>query len=215
MTSRPGSQPAGLLNLLRGAGLLVLLASSPALAQRAGPILPGGNAKAPVSIDATKLEYFDKEQKLVYSGNVLAKQGDSSLRATTLVIFLNGAPGQAPDAGAAGNNNNQIKRMEATGPVTIVSKDQVGTGDHGVFDRLENKVYLIGNVTLSQGGNVMKGLKDSRLIYDLTTSHAEIAGGVSSLFTPGSGSDDPLQKRTPDPRPADTRPPPGRPMKLQ
>ena len=196
------------------AGLLVALVGSPALAQRTGSILPGGNAKAPVSIDATKLEYFDKEQKLVYSGNVIAKQGDSSLRAAALVIFLNGAPGQA-SAPAAGGNNNQIKRMEAAGPVTIVSKDQVGTGDRGIYDRIENKVYLIGNVTLSQGGNVMKGLKDSQLIYDLNTNHAEIAGGVSSLFTPGSGGDEPAQKRAPEPRPVDSRPPPGRPMKLQ
>ena len=185
-------------------GLLAALAAAPALAQRAGPILPGGNAKAPVSIDATKLEYFDKEQKLVYSGNVVAKQGDASLRASSLVIFLNGTPAQASEP-SAGGNNNQIKRMEATGPVTVVSKDQVGTGDHGIYDRTDNKVYLIGNVTLSQGGNVMKGLKDSRLIYDLNTSHAEIAGGVSSLFTPGSGGEDPLQKRPADPRP-DQRP---------
>ena len=73
--------------------------------------------------------------------------------------------------------------------MTIVSKDQVGTGDNGAYDRAENKISLIGHVSLSQGGNVIKGGAESRLVYDLTTGRAQIVGGVSSLFTPGSGGD--------------------------
>jgi lipopolysaccharide export system protein LptA len=76
--------------------------------------------------------------------------------------------------------------MEASGGVSIVSKDQVGTGDNGTYDRQRNEVVLIGNVSLSQGGTVIKGLKDSRLVYDLNTSQAVIVGGVSSIITPGS-----------------------------
>ncbi len=61
----------------------------PALAQRTGsPILPGGNSRAPIQIDASKLDFFDKEQRLVYSGGVFAKQGDATLKATTLTIFF-------------------------------------------------------------------------------------------------------------------------------
>ena len=73
------------LRFLVAAGLL---AQAPALAfaQKAPApvILPGGDSKAPVSIDAAKLEYSDKEQKLVYSGGVVAKQGESTLRSTNL-----------------------------------------------------------------------------------------------------------------------------------
>ena len=188
------------LRMFAGLGFGLIL-TAPSLAQKASSILPGGNAKAPVSIDAAKLEYFDKEQKLVYSGNVIAKQGEATLRASTLIIFLNSSATQGAEPAAPatpGTNNNQIKKMEATGPVTIVSKDQVGTGDHGIYEKAENKVYLIGNVTLSQGGNIIKGLKDSKLIYDLTTSQAQIAGGVSSLFAPGSGSGDAGAGKKPD-----------------
>ncbi len=172
---------------------LVLVAggAGPAMAQKLiAPVLPGGDSKAPVSIDSARLEYFDKEQKLVYSGGVLAKQGDASLKATTLIIFLNSGPIQG-GAGAPPTGENQIKRMEASGPVTIVSKDQVGMGDRATYDKDANKVLLLGNVSLSQGGNIIKGKADSKLIYDLTTSHAVIegAGGVSSLMTPGGGDD--------------------------
>ena len=57
-------------------------------APASGAILPGGNSKDPVNIDAAKLDYFDKEQKLVYTGNVVATQGESKLQAGTLVIYL-------------------------------------------------------------------------------------------------------------------------------
>jgi len=198
--------------LLVVAGLLALVPASVFAQKTAAPVvLPGGDSKAPVSIDAAKLEYFEKEQKLVYSGGVVAKQGDSTLRSTNLVIFLASSVIQATPAASSGSSDSQIKRMEAAGPVTIVSKDQVGTGDRASFNREENKFLLLGNVTLSQGGNVIKGKPESRLVYDLTTSQAIIEGGVNSLMTPGSG-EAPAQKtkptaQAPSPAPAPARQP--------
>ena len=185
------------LRFLAAAGLLAV-AQAPAFAQKAPApvVLPGGDSKAPVSIDAAKLEYFDKEQKLVYSGGVVAKQGDSTLRSTNLVIFLASSVIQGGPAASTGNSDSQIKRMEAAGPVTIISKDQIGTGDRATYNKEDKKFLLLGNVTLSQGGNVIKGKPESRLVYDLTTSQAVIEGGVNSLMTPGSG-EAPAQKPRP------------------
>lgn len=166
--------------------LLVLCGmASPLWAQAA--LLPGGNAKGPVSINSARLDYFDKEQKLVYSGSVIAKQGDSTLRASTLSIFLASSPSKGAAAGAASaatDSGSDVRRMEASGPVTISSKDQVGMGDSAVYDKTENKLYLIGNVSLSQDGNVIKGLPKSRLVYDLTSGQAQVEGGVTSMFIP-------------------------------
>lgn len=159
---------------------------------RSGAILPGGNSKEPVNIEAAKLDYFDKEQKLVYTGNVVATQGESKLQAGTLVIFL--TPKDAVAGAGVPSSSSQVRRMEAAGPVTIVSKDQIGTGDSGIYERSENKVYLIGNVTLSQGPNVTKG---DRLIYDLTTNQAAVTGRVRSMFSTSGGAGE-----TKEPRPA-------------
>ena len=63
--------------------------------------------------------------------------------------------------------------MDAAGPVTVVSKTQVATGDRGSYDKDQNKVWLFGNVTLSDGGNVTKG---DKLTYDLTTGEAVVEG---------------------------------------
>ena len=76
-----------------------------------------------------------------------------------------------------------------------MSKTQVATGDSGSYDKAQNKVWLIGNVTLSDSGNVTKG---DKLTYDLTTGQATVDTGpaakrVKGLFVPGSddaGDDD-------------------------
>lgn len=150
---------------------------------RSGAILPGGNSKDPVNIEAAKLDYFDKEQKLIYTGNVVATQGESKLQAGTLVIYL--TPKDPATRAGVPSSSSQVRRMEAAGPVTIVSKDQIGTGDSGIYEKSENKVYLIGNVTLTQGPNVTKG---DKLIYDLTTSQAAVTGRVRSMFMPSGGA---------------------------
>src|SRR6202011_1959942 len=155
-----------------------------------GAVLPGGSSKDPVNIDAAKLDYFDKEQKLVYTGNVVATQGESELQTGTLVIFLTPKDALAP-AGVP-SSSSQIRRMEAAGPVTIVSKDQIGTGDSGVYEKSEDKVYLIGNVTLTQGPNVTKG---DKLTYDLDTKQAAVTGRVRSMFLPSGGTGDAKEPR--------------------
>ena len=76
--------------------------------------------------------------------------------------------------------------------MTIVSKDQIGTGDSGVYEKSENKVYLIGNVTLTQGPNVTKG---DKLIYDLNTNQAAVTGRVRSMFLPSGGTGDAKEPR--------------------
>ena len=161
---------------------IVILAAGCAAAGAAA-ILPGGNSKQPINIEAVKLDYFDKEQKLIYTGNVVATQGDAKLKASILTIFL--TPKKTDDTAAP--SNNSVQRMLAAGPVTLIQRDQVGTGDSGVYDKVSNTVVLTGNVTLSQGPNITKG---DKLIYDLHSGQAVVrggaTGGVKSMFLPSS-----------------------------
>lgn len=181
--------------------IVIATSIAPAVAQRKGgtsPLIPGGNSKAPISIDAARLEYFDNEQKFVYSGNVVAKQGDATLKAPTMTIFLTkDAVKNRSSGNSEGAMNDQIRRIETTGPVTVTSKDQVGTGDRGIYDKQANKVFLIGHPVLTQGPNIVRGSADGTLEYDLNTGRANIKGGrVQSIFTPSSN-----EKKGSKPRP--------------
>jgi lipopolysaccharide export system protein LptA len=200
-----GEFVAALMIALLGAGASPSAAATkPTAPQQAQPqpLLPGANSKEPVSIEADKLVYFDKEQKAVYTGNVIVIQGDTKMTCSAMTIYLEkeaatstGQPQAAPaseppkagDAGAAPSaQSSHVKHLDAVGPVTVLSKTQVATGDNGSYDKTTNKIYLIGHVTLSDSGNVTKG---DKLTYDLTTGLATIdAGRVKGLFIPGSNN---------------------------
>ena len=193
--------------------------AAPKKAAAGVPLLPGSGSKEPVNITADKLDFLNKENKLIYTGNVVVVQGDSTLKASKLNIDLQkdaaGAGGAtapatpAPADATAPGQGSSVRHMEAEGPVTMISKDQVGTGDRATYDKAENKVYLFGNVTLSQGTNITQG---DRLIYDMTSGQAQVFSGatnngrVSSVFTPGSGT--PGGPPKPAPAPAKAKPAP-------
>ena len=177
-------------------------AEKPASSSDSVAIFPGSNSKEPISIDANKLVYYDKEHKAIYSGNVVVIQGDTKMTCTVMTVFLDRSPAQGQNQAAAGaqkpdpgpqgqsgpSGDSGVKHLEATGPVTVISKTQVATGDSGRYDKAENKVWLIGHVTLSDGQNVTKG---DKLTYDLTSGQATVdtggtSGRVKGLFLPGS-----------------------------
>jgi lipopolysaccharide export system protein LptA len=161
-------------------------------------IFPGTSSKEPISIDADKLVYYDKEHKAIYSGNVVIIQGDTKMTCSTMTVLLDRAPtpGAAsqpsqPSNGQSPTTDSGVKHMDATGPVTVISKTQVATGDSGSYDKAEGKVWLIGHVTLSDGQNVTKG---DKLTYDLKNGEAIVdtsakSGRVHGQFVPKSNAD--------------------------
>lgn len=150
-----------------------------------------GSSKEPIKIDADKLDVFDKEGRAVFAGNVVAVQGESTMNCSLMTVFYEqrGKDGQPKAPATQGADDSSIKKIDCTGPVTIVSKTQVATGDNATFDRQANKIYLIGNAALSDGPNVTRG---DRVVYDITSGIASIenkpGGRVKALFVPGSGS---------------------------
>ena len=172
--------------------------AQPAAGAKDRPTAFGGLSanKDPINIDADRLDVFDKESRAVFAGNVVAVQGDTTMKCTTLTVFYEqsrqGGGGQAKTAAAStpAPGENSIKKIDCKGPVTIVSKTQVATGDNATFDRVVNRVFLVGNVALTDGPNVTRGEK---LVYDLNSGVANMetapGGRVKALFVPGSNPD--------------------------
>lgn len=189
--------------------LVAGLCAAPALAQggRAEPATEGGrpsafsglsgSGKEPIKIDADRLDVFDKEQRAVFSGNVVAVQGDSTMKCTSLTVLYEQSrtPGAPSSLAGPGQGENGIRKIDCKGPVTVTAKTQVATSDSATFDRVQNKIILTGNAALSDGPNVTKG---DRVVYDLNTSRAYIEGRVRALIVPGSSSA-PERKTSPSP----------------
>ncbi|MGV7031711.1 LptA/OstA family protein [Methylobacterium symbioticum] len=179
---RPGSALLGLL-LLAAPAL-----AAPAAQKEGSPFGAIGGGKEPIKIDADRLDVFDRENKAVFAGNVVAVQGDSTIRCSTMTVHYKRGKEKdgAADKPAEAKPENGIQKVECAGPVTVVQKDQVATGDSAVFDQAAKRIVLTGNVVLSQCQNVTRG---QRLVYDMNTGRANmdpVAGGrVSAMFVPG------------------------------
>jgi lipopolysaccharide export system protein LptA len=175
--------------LLAAAGML-FGATAPGLAQGPRPVLPGQqqDKDQPIQIDAKSLEVHDKNKQATFSGNVKVVQGDTTMTCRKLVVFYGQelGIGEKPvvatktkttnDTGAPPDAQS-IRRIEARGDVTVLSKDQTASGDLGVYDVIAKTITLTGNVVVTQGKNVIHG---GRVVVDTVTgnAHVEAAPGI-------------------------------------
>ena len=66
---------------------------TPTATPESNSLLPGGNSKEPISIEADKLVYSDKDSRAIYSGNVVVVQGASKMNCSMLTLIMDkGAP---------------------------------------------------------------------------------------------------------------------------
>lgn len=144
---------------------------------------PGGfgDSKEPIDISANKTDVFQPEHRVVYSGEVEALQGQQRLRTPQLTLTFGqkeGAPQAATKAkSGSGGGFGQIQRMEAEGPVYLVTPTQQARGDHGVYDGPSDTITLTGNVVLMQDKNVSQG---DRLVIDQKSGHSVISSNANS-----------------------------------
>jgi lipopolysaccharide export system protein LptA len=187
-------------------GLVAAQAPRPAAGPPVQSLLQGGQDKdQPVQIEAASLEVRDKNKMATFSGDVQVVQGDTTMKCQKLVVFYGQEIGvaqsssQAPDAkpapmlgGPKGAQN--IRRIEARGGVTVITKDQNASGDLGVYDLIAKTITLTGNVVVSQGQNVIHG---ERVVVDTVSGNARVesnnqGGGttpsrVRALIQPNQG----------------------------
>jgi lipopolysaccharide export system protein LptA len=166
-------------------GLAAAQAPRPAAGPPVQSLLQGGQDKdQPVQIEAASLEVRDKAKTATFAGDVQVVQGDTTMKCQKLVVFYGqevgigqggaqaGAPTPDTKPALAGPKNAQnIRRIEARGGVTVITKDQNASGDLGVYDLIAKTITLTGNVVVSQGQNVIHG---ERVVVDTVSGNARV-----------------------------------------
>jgi lipopolysaccharide export system protein LptA len=175
--------------------LLGVLAATGAPAQKNAPPQSQGmpnalqgfsqNRDQPVKIQSDQLSVRPKENVATFTGNVIVTQGDTEMRSKVLVVYYVDASKPAtapattmksapPGAPPGSSEQQQIRRIEATGGVVVTQKEQNAAGDSGVFDMQSNTVTLNGNVVVTRGKDIVRG---QRMIVDLTSGVSHVEGG--------------------------------------
>ena len=99
----------------------------------------------PVTVDADKMERFGKENLVVFTGNVVARQNNSVQYADRMEVYLD-------------ERGDRILRTVSTGSVRIITRDcRTGTAQRAEYHDLEQRVVLLGNARVWQEDNVVSG----------------------------------------------------------
>jgi lipopolysaccharide export system protein LptA len=171
--------------VLLAPGLVAAQAPRPAAGPPVQSLLQGGQDKdQPVQIEAASLEVRDKAKTATFAGDVQVVQGDTTMKCQKLVVFYGQEVGIGQGGAQAGaatpdtkpalagpKSAQNIRRIEARGGVTVITKDQNASGDLGVYDLIAKTITLTGNVVVSQGQNVIHG---ERVVVDTVSGNARV-----------------------------------------
>ena len=146
--------------------------------------------KEPIEVVSNKMEAFQEKKMVVFSGNVVAQQGDIKLTADRLSIYYTKkSEGKKETVGkqeleVAGD----LERIEANGNVIITQKELSATGEEAVYYQDSAQFVMTGKPVLKQGKNVIKGCKVTIYINEnrgkVEPCEAENSGRVSAIINP-------------------------------
>ena len=149
----------------------LLAAVAPASGQQSGR--SGFNSNAPVDVEADRIEVQDRADRAIFSGNVIARQGNMTMNAARLTVAYTDTRGV------------DVQRLEASGGVTLRTPSETARSSFALYDVNRRIVTMTGGVQLTQGQNRVQG---GRLVLDLNSHRAVMDGGgstgrVSGRFT--------------------------------
>jgi len=148
--------------LLLGLILLLTFCSSPLFA-----------ANAPITIEADHMTSLEKDNNVLFTGNVDASQADVRIRADKMTVFY--TPKKK-------GKKQDVKRLKCEGNVEITKGEWLGTGQTMNYLAKERKVILYGNAKAWQDKNLVSG---ETIIYYLDEGRSEVVGSRPSATMAG------------------------------
>jgi lipopolysaccharide export system protein LptA len=147
-----------------------MLCAGMSFAQDGISALKGHDSHAPIDISANHAEAQDRADRAIFVGDVVAKQGNLTLRTARLTVAYSNQGGL------------DIDRIDASGGVVVNSPSETARGDFGVYNPQDGLITIVGNVRLERGGSFLSG---GRLTLDLNTGRAVMDGGVRGINQAG------------------------------
>ncbi|MEM7702570.1 MAG: LptA/OstA family protein [Pseudomonadota bacterium] len=177
MTTKPLLKHYGALALGYAAGgfalTMALMGDMELSAQGAG--FASHNTRAPVNVDAGRIVAQDRQDRVVFAGNVVVTQANLTVRSQRMQLNYISA------------SELELERLTATGGVTVTRGNERATGNSAVYDFGRRLITLAGDVKLSQGANSLTG---GRLVIDLDTGISSVDGRASGGSSVVEGSPD-------------------------
>jgi lipopolysaccharide export system protein LptA len=124
--------------------IICLWCLSPVLAVPAGLPVQKNRSSMPITIKSNEMTADNKGKTAIFSGKVVAKQGDITIFSDKLFVSY-------------ADKNGEVEKVEALGNVRIVQQNRTGFADQAVYDSLNGRIVLTGTPRVVQGSDSISG----------------------------------------------------------
>ncbi len=152
-------ETGSLLSFLLVFGLVLIGWVSLAAGQAGGAREELSKRKDPIEITADRMRTENRGQKIIFSGNVIARWGDMQIKADILEIYNHSNQDNPnPEATQLGEGQ-QLDEIIAIGNVDIVRGDRRAKGDRAKYLDKEQMIILSGKpkAVAWEGENIIEG----------------------------------------------------------
>lgn len=93
----------------------------------------------PITVKSNEMTADNKGKTAIFSGKVVAKQGDITIFSEKLVVNY-------------ADKGGEVEKVEAIGNVRIVQLNRTGFSDQAVYDSRTGRIVMTGTPRVVQGG---------------------------------------------------------------
>lgn len=112
----------------------------------------------PIEIVSDRMEAFNEKKMVVFSGNAIAKQGNTILKSDKLLLYYKKDPAKKDKIGTKEiEGTGDLEKIEAKGKVSLTQGEKIATGGKAIYFQDSGQVIMTGNPVLREGKNVVKG----------------------------------------------------------
>ena len=145
--------------------LIILLLSvcclhQAAVARAADPV-HADRSSLPITVKSNDMTADNKGNTAVFSGKVVAKQGDITIFSDRLIVNY-------------GEKSGAVEKVEAFGSVRIIQQNRTGFADQALYDSRNGRIILTGTPRVVQGGDSISG---KVITYFVDDEKSEVSSG--------------------------------------
>lgn len=138
-------------------------------------------ADEPINIEADSMSSTEKDNSVIFVGDVDAKQGDVRIRSDEMTVYYT-QKDENKDKKADESASQQVEKLICVGNVEITRAEWLGTAKKMIYLEKERKVILTENAKLWQNQNMVSGEK---ITYYLDEGRSEVSGRTSTTVSGG------------------------------
>ncbi|MDD2273488.1 MAG: lipopolysaccharide transport periplasmic protein LptA [Desulfuromonadaceae bacterium] len=127
----------------------------------AAPPVHKDRSKLPITIKSNEMSADNKGKTAIFTGKVVAKQGDIIIFSDKLVVNY-------------ADKSESVEKIEATGNVRIVQEDRTGFADQAVYESNSGRIILTGTPRVVQGSDSISG---KVITYYVDDERSDVSSG--------------------------------------